>query len=122
MSDAYEDAKAPDLVAEPGFYWHYKHNSNGPVNDKAYYILGTGHHTEDDARPEDTFMQVYMPLYESHVYKLGKMFDLRPLSMAVGNVTDKADYSGPRFIKIEDPAVIGELQEIARKMYGPWAW
>jgi hypothetical protein len=28
------------------------------------YIYGVGHHTEDDCRPEDAFMQVYRPLYE----------------------------------------------------------
>ena len=30
----------------------------GPLNNYAYYIYGIGHHTEDDCRPEDAFMQV----------------------------------------------------------------
>src|SRR4029077_14159392 len=30
----------------------------------AYYIYGVGHHTEENCRTEDTFMQVYRPLYE----------------------------------------------------------
>ena len=36
----------------------------GPLNNYAYYIYGVGHHTEDDCRTEDAFMQVYRPLYE----------------------------------------------------------
>ena len=41
----------PKRVPEPGFYYHYKHNPNGPVNDYAYEVVGVGFHTEDDARP-----------------------------------------------------------------------
>ena len=46
--------------------------------DYAYYIYGVGHHTEDDCRTEDSFMQVYRPLYEnSYAYRNGGLFDLR---------------------------------------------
>ena len=53
------DVPPPEKRPEPGYYYHFKHDPNGPLNDYAYYIYGIGHHTEDDCRPEDAFMQVY---------------------------------------------------------------
>jgi hypothetical protein len=101
---------------EPGYYYHYKHDPEGPVNGYAYYIYGVGHHTEDDCRPEDKFMQVYRPLYEAFVYKNGKMFDLRPLQMFY----EPAEWKGEkvqRFTKITDPHVIAELKKVRSQMY-----
>lgn len=106
----------PEERPEPGYYYHYKHNLDGPVNNYAYYIYGVGHHTEDDARPEDRFMQVYRPLYEAFVYTNGAMFDLRPLHMFY----EPAQWQGQqveRFTKITDPKVIAQLKEIRAKMY-----
>ena len=59
------DVPPPEQCPEPGYYYHYKHDPNGPLNKYAYYTFGVGHHTEDDCRPEDAFMQVYRPLYET---------------------------------------------------------
>jgi hypothetical protein len=110
------DAHIPDRVPEPGYYYHYKHKPDGAVSNYAYYIYGVGLHTEDDCRPEDRFMQVYRPLYESFVYKNGKMFDLRPLAMFYEPaVVDGV--SIPRFVKIEDPRIIAELKTIKAQMY-----
>lgn len=110
------DSNVPDKVPEPGFYYHYKHKADGAVNNYAYYIYGVGLHTEDDCRPVDKFMMVYRPLYEAFVYKNGKMFDVRPLSMFYEPaVVDGA--AVPRFVKIEDPAVIDELKKIRDEMY-----
>jgi hypothetical protein len=39
------DAPPPENRPEPGFYCHFKHDPNGPVNNYAYYISGVGHHT-----------------------------------------------------------------------------
>lgn len=117
MNDDHENITPPAAVPAPGFYYHYKHDPEGPVNGYAYEVLGVGHHTEDDARPEDTFMVVYRPLYDwALVYKLGKMFDLRPLDMFMEGV-NKPDYQGPRFNPIADPGVARELEEIRAKMY-----
>jgi len=110
------DAQLPKELPEPGFYYHYKHDPSGAVNNYAYYIYGVGHHTEKDCRPEDKFMQVYRPLYEAYVYKLGKMFDLRPLHMFY----EPAEVGGKqvqRFTKILDPAVIAQLEAIKTVMY-----
>src|SRR2546421_719696 len=76
------DVPPPEKRPEPGYYYHFKHDPDGPLNNYAYYIYGVGHHTEDDCRPEDAFMQVYRPLYEAaYAYRNGGMFDLRPLHM-----------------------------------------
>ena len=56
------DIPPPARRPEPGYYYHFKHDRNGPLNNYAYYIYGVGHHTEDGCRPEDAFMQVYRPL------------------------------------------------------------
>lgn len=103
-------------IPEKGFYYHYKHNPSGSANNYAYEVMGVGLHTEDDCRPEDKNMVVYRPLYESFVYKQGKLFDLRPLGMFVESVT-KNGKTFPRFKKITDPAVIAELEAIKNKMY-----
>ena len=98
------DIPPPEKRPEPGFYYHYKHDPDGPLNNYAYYIYGVGHHTEDDCRPEDAFMQVYRPLYEeAYAYRNGGMFDLRPLYMFYrpailnGNEVQRfAKITGPR--------------------------
>ena len=75
------DVPPPENLPQPGFYYHFKHDPDGPVNNYAYYIYGVGHHTENDCRPEDAFMQVYRPLYvEAYGYRHGGLFDLRPLA------------------------------------------
>ncbi len=107
----------PAKVPEKGFYYHYKHDPNGSVNNYAYEIMGVGYHTEDDCRPEDINMVVYRPLYESSVYTAGKFFDLRPLGMFMEEVT-KDGITRPRFQKITDQKVIAALEMIRAQMYG----
>ena len=109
--------KIPTEVPLNGFYYHYKHDPNGPVNNYAYEVVGVGCHTEDDCRPEDANMVVYRPLYESSVYKAGKLFDLRPLEMWMGKVM-KGEATISRFTIISDQAVIAKLQQIREQMYG----
>ncbi len=103
--------KIPTRVPELGFYYHYKHDPSEPANNYAYEVMGVGAHTEED----DVFFVVYRPLYESSVYQAGKLFDIRPLEMWMGNVEKTG---GPRFTKITDVGVITELEEIKKKMYG----
>lgn len=104
--------KIPEKVPEKGFYYHYKHDPNGPINNYAYEVIGAGCHTEE----EENFI-VYQPLYESSVYKAGKLFDIRPLDMWMGEVI-KDGVSIPRFKKIEEERVVEELKKIKREMYG----
>ena len=74
-------------------------------------------HTEDDCRPEDANLVVYRPLYEASVYKAGKLFDIRPLEMWMGNV-EKDGRVLARFKKIEDTESIEKLERIKHEMYG----
>ncbi len=101
-----------------GFYYHYKHDPEGPFNDYAYEVLGVGHHTEDDCVPEDRYMVIYRPLYEgARVYEEGKLFDMRPLRMFTEYVT-KQGKTFPRFKRIDDEELIGKLEAQRAKMYG----
>jgi hypothetical protein len=114
---AHTPESVPAKVPEKGFYYHYKHDPNGPINNYAYEMIGVGHHSENDCRPEDTNMVVYLPLYEAFVYKAGKLFDLRPLEMWMSTVT-KEGKTVRRFQRITDPAVIAKLETIKNEMYG----
>jgi len=107
----------PEHTPTPGYYYHYKHDPSGAVNNYAYEVMGVGHHTEDEARPEDKFMVVYRPLYEAFVYKNGKMFDIRPLDMFMETV-DKDGVIRPRFSPITDTETISALDILKAEMYG----
>jgi hypothetical protein len=76
------DTPPPAELPEPGYYYHFKHDPDGPLNNYAYYIYGAGHHTEGDCRTEDAFMKYtghYM--WRAYAYRNGGLFDLRPLHM-----------------------------------------
>ncbi|MGH7046258.1 MAG: DUF1653 domain-containing protein [Stellaceae bacterium] len=111
------DVPPPEHVPEPGYYYHFKHDPTGPPNNYAYYIYGVGHHTEEDCRAEDAFMQIYRPLYEeAYAYRNGGLFDLRPLQMFF----TPAELHGkkvPRFTLITDPRLIAQLEAIKARMY-----
>ncbi len=111
----------PKQVPEVGFYYHYKHDPAGPVNNYAYEVIGVIFHTEDHPRPGEEHFVSYIPLYESSVYKASKelgvpCFDGRPLEMWMGEV-EKDGQTIPRFQKITDPSVILELSRIREEMY-----
>ena len=101
-----------------GFYHHYKHDPEGPVNEYAYYVFNVGHHTEEDCRQIDKFTVQYLPLYDSYVYWLGKgrISDSRPLSMFMSSV-EKDGATRSRFTRILDPNVIEKLKAQGRAMY-----
>ncbi len=109
--------KIPTKVPEKGFYYHYKHDPKGSVNNYAYEYIGAGVHTEEDCRPEDENMIIYRPLYEAAVYKAGKMYDVRPLDMWMG-IVEKDGKTFPRFAKITDEKIIKELEKTKKEMYG----
>jgi hypothetical protein len=99
------------------FYYHYKHDPNGPINNYAYEVINFGHHTEIDGLDESA-MVIYAPLYpEAGVYKAGRHFDVRPLAMFIEEVT-KDSKTFPRFQEITDPQVIEKLTQIKEELYG----
>ncbi len=108
--------QTPKKVPEKGFYYHYKHDPKGAINNYAYEFIGVGCHTEEDCRPEDANMVIYRPLYEAFVYKAGKLFDLRPLDMWMGDV-EVGGVTKKRFTRIIDPSLIAELEKIRAQMY-----
>lgn len=113
----HDDITPPEKLPEPGFYYHYKHDPNGPEEMYAYELLGVGHHTEEDCRPEDSFVAVYRPLYETaFVYRLGRMYDIRPLVMFMETVT-KEGKEVLRFTRITDAELIERLKEQRDRMY-----
>jgi len=46
------DIPPPKRLPQPGYYYHFKHDPAGPVNNYAYYIYGVGHHTKTIAEPK----------------------------------------------------------------------
>lgn len=113
----YDKISLPESPPQRGFYYHYKHDPEGPVNNYAYEFLGIGHHTEDDCRPEDALMANYRPLYDTAlVYQLGKLHDNRPLAMFMAKAV-KDGVEVPRFTRITDPETIEQLKEIRNEMY-----
>ena len=108
----------PSHIPTNGFYYHYKHDPQGIFNNYAYEVMGVGFHTEDNCRPEDSNVVVYRPLYESApVYQAERFFDIRPLEMFMEDVT-KEGKTFPRFVRISDPTLVKNLEEIKRQMYG----
>jgi len=111
----------PKRVPEVGFYYHYKHDPEGLVNNYAYEVMCVGFHTENDVRPGEEHFLIYRPLYDQNVYKASKelgipCFDARPLEMWMGDV-EKDGKTFPRFQKISDPEVILQLEKFRVEMY-----
>jgi len=105
----------PLPLIENGFYYHYKHALNGDINNYAYEVIGIGLHSEGKHRIEDTLV-IYRPIYDSIGYKMGKMYDLRPLAMFLEKVKKEGKIV-KRFEKITDKNIIAQLEEIKRRMY-----
>ena len=117
LSSITRDPIPPANLPGPGFYYHYKHDHEGPEEKYAYELMGIGHHTEEDCRPEDSFLAVYRPLYEEAlVYRLSRMYDIRPLSMFMETVV-KEGRETPRFTRITDSELIQRLSERRDRMY-----
>lgn len=93
----------------PGFYHHYKHDPNGPINNYAYEVLGVGSHTE-----KEEHVVVYRSLYHSPYGN--DMFAIRPYDMFIENVQVKGETT-PRFRLITDTIIIKELMEVREVMY-----
>lgn len=111
----------PKQVPALGFYYHYKHDPNGAVNNYVYEVLGVGFHTEDETRPGEEHFVIYRPLYDASVYRaslaLGiPCFDNRPLDMWMGEV----EVNGiviPRFDRVVYIETCRALEQIRAQMY-----
>jgi hypothetical protein len=115
------------MEIEKGFYYHFRHDPNGPVTDCVYEMIGTAFNTETITSgtgktedPTEFFkdeMVIYRPLYDtSLVYKTGKRFWVRPALMFL-EIIEKEGKTFQRFQKITDPAVVAELEKVRDEMY-----
>ena len=93
-----------------GFYYHYKHDPSGPVNNYSYEVISVGTHTETHEK-----FVIYRSLYQTETQG-GANYWLRPLAMFMENVT-KDGKTFPRFQKITDQAIITELEKIRDDIY-----
>jgi hypothetical protein len=103
--------KIPDHVPEEGFYYHYKHDPSGTINNYAYELVGVGCHTEEDEN-----MVIYRPLYPTSISAAGKLYFLRPLEMWIETVEVKGK-TMQRFQKIADDETRAQLEIIKKEMY-----
>lgn len=102
--------QTPKRILEKGFYYHYKHDPSGLVNNYSYEVISVGTHTET----REKFV-IYRSLYQTETQG-GTNYWLRPLEMFTEDVT-KDGKKFPRFQKIEDPEVIAQLTVIQKEMY-----
>jgi hypothetical protein len=97
------------FAVQPGqFYYHFKRDANKGLENHAYLIIGVGQDTEDRSK----YVVVYKPLYYCEPRKddeTGVSFHVRPYDMFVETV-EKPEYTGPRFICIDDKDVIEYLK------------
>jgi len=106
-----------DATAVPtlGFYYHFKHDPEGPINNHAYELIGVG--IGQDSERVDA---VYRKLYDDDTYERPDGFRflcLRSLRSWMGEVA-VGDTHVPRFQRITDPRWISALTRIRNEMYG----
>ncbi len=107
---SHDDSETMPQFPEKGFYYHNKHDPDGPINNHAYEVVGVARNTEDES-----FVVVYAPLYKLDWLQSAD-YAIRPLSMFMEEVT-KEGKTFPRFVKITDPVILAKLTEIRNKMY-----
>lgn len=89
------------------YYYHFKHDPQGSVENYAYKIIGTAIHSETEE-----ILVVYQPMYKgSWVEEHGVDYTARPLSMFIGT-TERDGKTLKRFAKITDEGVIAELERL----------
>lgn len=98
-------------IPENGFYYHYKHDPQGPFNNYSYEVVGIVRNTE-----EKTYSVLYRPLYENDWFAPAS-YQSRPLDMFNESV-EKDGKTMPRFKLITNREIGTKLEEIKKKMYG----
>jgi hypothetical protein len=97
-------------LLQPGFYHHYKHDPSGGFANYTYEVLGLTRDTESDE-----LSVLYRPLYKSTPLPPAEFY-VRPLDMFVGEMR-VGEKALPRFTKITDPSLIGQLEKVRNEMY-----
>ncbi len=93
---------------QKGYYYHFKHNPKGPVNNYAYKVIGISKHIETEE-----MLVIYKPLYKNDWLGEAEVF-ARSIDMFMDNIS-KPEYSGPRFKLIENLEIISKLNDISNQ-------
>ncbi|MDD5318826.1 MAG: DUF1653 domain-containing protein [Candidatus Pacebacteria bacterium] len=93
-----------------GFYYHYKHDPSGEINNYAEEVMGTALHTE-----EGKLLVIYRPLYKSDFLGSADYF-ARPAEMFL-EIVEKNCEKFSRFKLITDEKVIAKLRTIKDGLY-----
>lgn len=104
------EIQPPAIVPALGFYYHYKHKPDGPVNHRAIEVLGVSVHTEDVTR----FSVIFRSLYDSSAYRAGKLLEDLPLESWMSARAG----GGLRYQRITEPDIIRLLDTHRRILYG----
>jgi hypothetical protein len=100
----------PTNLPDNGFYYHYKHDPEGEINNYSYEVIGVALNTESR-----DYAVLYRPLYEN-IFLAPANYCARPLGMFMENV-EKDGKIIPRFTKIDDEGVIKKLEVLRKGMY-----
>lgn len=60
-------------MPEKGYYYHYKHDSEGEINNYAYEVIGVGLHSEGnhgEVSPKDMMKLLYIKWVNYLIYDL----------------------------------------------------
>jgi len=93
-----------------GFYYHFKHDLEGPVGSYAYEVMGVGRGTEDDA-----YVVVYRPLYDNTWHENAD-FSVRPIEMFIDTVEREGKVM-KRFRLVTDAETIASLEALSQERY-----
>ncbi len=95
---------------EEGFYFHFKHDPTGSVNNYAYQVVGVGKDVDSDK------LQIeYLPLYERPGVN-PRLRCHRNLRDFVGNLT-RDGVRHKRFTQITDKRIIARLEYLRDEMF-----
>jgi len=94
---------------EKGFFYHYKHDPKGRIENYAYEVLGVAKDSENGAQNV-----IYRPIYKCD-YLEGADFFSRPIENFLDIIKKSETNDGQvlkRFTKISDVYVTSELKKI----------
>lgn len=108
----------PERIPLLGFYYHFKHDPKGEINNGVYEFVDLKYDSLDEE-----WKAVYRSLSaDDKLYQLGHFEYTQPLKRFLGEVEvrvgkGKKTKMVPRFTKIEDRRIIGILQGLRSVMY-----
>ncbi len=100
-----------------GFYYHFKHDRNGPINNCAYEVLGAAINSDFEEDDLGYTGVIYRPLYVNELLaKEGSSFFRRASADFISEKVNNG-IAVKRFTEISDREVISKLEAIRDEMY-----